>query len=298
MQLIGFYLFLAFEKFLMVLPHSFRKSFFFSLAHLGYLFSKRYKTVAYQNLNFAFEDRLSEEEKTAIVKYGFKNLALNFLHVMEIRHMSKEELAKRVTIQNIEVIQKVREQNRPIIYITPHYSSWELAGSSIGALINPAIAVYKKMKKATFQEWLLESRSHFGNISVEKTNVVRPLIKYLKKGYTPAFLIDTNINQREGVLVNFMGRTIRQTSTPAYLARKFDAAIIPGIIRTDDEENFTIILFDEIPVEKTDDELSDIQKSTQLQADWLTSIITKEPKFWFWLHRRWKNDHPEIYEKN
>lgn len=94
-----------------------------------------------------------------------------------------------------------------------------------------------------------------------------------------------------------MGKSIRQTSTPAYLARKFNAAIIPVTIRTDDEENYTLMLFDEIPVEKTEDEQADIQKATQLQADWLTSLITKEPKFWFWLHRRWKNDHPEIYKK-
>jgi KDO2-lipid IV(A) lauroyltransferase len=93
-----------------------------------------------------------------------------------------------------------------------------------------------------------------------------------------------------------MGKPIRQTSTPAYLARKFNAAIIPVTIRTDDEENYTLKLFDEIKVEKTDDEAADILKATQLQADWLTSIITKEPKFWFWLHRRWKSDKPEIYK--
>ena len=67
------------------------------------------------------------------------------------------------------------------------------------------------------------------------------------------------------------------------------------LLRTDDEENYTLMLFDEIPVERTDDEQADIQKATQLQADWLSELITKEPKFWFWLHRRFKNDHPEIY---
>ena len=58
------------------------------------------------------------------------------------------------------------------------------------------------------------------------------------------------------------------------------------------------MLFDEIPVEKTENQEQDILKATQLQADWLTEIITKEPKFWFWLHRRWKGDNPEIYAKN
>ena len=81
-----------------------------------------------------------------------------------------------------------------------------------------------------------------------------------------------------------------------YLARKFNSAIIPVTIRTDDEENYTLMIFDEIPVEKTENEKEDILKATQLQADWLSGLITKEPKFWFWLHRRFKGEYPEIYK--
>lgn len=291
----GYKIFLLLEKFLMILPRSLRKGFFLFLAFIAYHFSKRYRKVAYQNLDFAFDNKLSDTEKKKITKYAFKNLLLNFMHIMEIRHITKEELTKKITLQNLEAVQKVHEQGRPVIYVTPHYSAWELGGVSLGALIEPIAPVYKRMKNSTYQEWLLEARDRFGNISLEKTNVVRPLIKHLKNGTAVGILIDTNINPREGVVVDFMGKTIRQTSTPAYLARKYNAAIIPVHTRTDDEENYTIIFYDEIPVGKTDDEQADILNATQLQADWLTSIITKEPKFWFWLHRRWKNDHPEIY---
>ncbi len=291
----GFKLFLLLEKFLMLLPPTWRKSFFSGLAILSYYASKRYREVSYRNLEFAFDNRLSEDEKSEITKYAFKNLLFNFLHAMELRHMSRDGLAKKVTIQNIEAVQRAHAEGRAIIYVTTHYSSWELGGASIGAFIEPLIAVYKKMKNQAYQDWLLEARGSFGNISMEKTNVVKPLVRNLKSGLACGILIDTNINPKEGVMVNFMGKSIRQTSTPAYLARKFNAAIIPVTVRTDDEENYTLMLFDEIKVERTDNEEADIQKATQLQADWLTELITQEPKFWFWLHRRWKNDHPEIY---
>lgn len=290
-----FKLFLLLEKFLMILPKSWRKAFFGFLATTGYYLSSRYRDVSYQNLDFAFDGKLTQEEKEDITKYSFKNLAYNFLHTMELRHMSKDDLQKRVTIQNIEAVNRVHAEGRAVIYVTTHYCSWELGGASIGAFIEPLIAVYKKMKDPTYQAWLLEARDSFGNISMEKTNVVKPLVRNLKKGVACGLLIDTNINPKEGLMVNFMGKSIRQTSTPAYLARKFDAAIIPVTMRTDDEENYTLMLFDEIKVQKTDNIEQDIQNATQLQADWLTSLITKEPKFWFWLHRRWKNDHPEIY---
>jgi KDO2-lipid IV(A) lauroyltransferase len=292
----GFKLFLLIEKFLMILPKEFRKSFFSILATIAYYASPRYRNIAYKNLDFAFDGKMNEKEKQEIVRYSFKNLLFNFLHLMEIRHMPKEELANKVSIKNIEAVQKAHNEGRSVIYVTPHYSAWELGGASVGAFIEPITAVFKKMKNLQYQEWMLESRGKFGNKSLEKSNVVKPLIKLIKKGEACGIVIDTGINHREGLEVEFLGKSVRQTSTPAYLARKYNAAIIPVTIRTDDDENYTLILFDEIPMQKTDDESADIQKNTQLQADWLTKLITDEPKFWFWLHRRWKGEHPEIYK--
>jgi len=288
-------LFLILEKFLMTLPKSWRKKFFSALAIIAYYASPKYRKIAKQNIIFAFDGTKSNEEIDSIIRYAYKNLLLNFLHLMELRHITKDELKKMISVENIEAVKRVHDKGKCAIYITPHYSSWELTGAGVGIFSEPVIAVYKKMKNPTFQDWLLEARGAFGNISMEKTNVVKPLIRNIKNGIAPGLLIDTNINHKEGVIVKFMGKDIRQTSTPAYLARKFNASIIPVIIRTDDEENYTLIFFDEIKVDETEDIKADIFNATQKQADWLTSVITKEPKFWFWLHRRWKGDHPEIY---
>ena len=291
----GYRLLLIFEKVLMLLPRSFRKAFFSALATLAYLLAKKHRNIVRQNLNFCFDGKMSEEEIVAITKYSFKNLVFNFLHILELRNMTLDMLQKRVTVQNIEAVEKVHAEGRAVIYITTHYSSWELGGASLGALVEPVAAVYKKMKNRTYEEWLLEGRARFGNSNLEKSGVVKPLIKLIKAGKASGLLIDTNINPKEGVMINFMGKPLRQTYTPAYLARKFNAAVIPVTIRTDDEDNYTLMIFDEIPVEKTDDEKADILNATQLQADWLSELIREEPKFWFWLHRRFKNDHPEIY---
>ena len=294
----GYKALLILEKILMALPQNARKGFFVFLAYIGYVSSKKYRNIVKQNLNYAFDNTMSEKEIKEITKYSFKNLLFNFMHLMELRHISKEQLAEKVNIENMEAVEKVHKEGRAVIYVTSHYCSWELGGAAVGAFIEPTAAVYKKMKNSVYEQWLLDARARFGNTNLEKSNVIKPLIRLIKQGKASGILIDTNINKREGVIVNFMGKPIRQTSTPAYLARKFNAAIIPASIRTDDEEHYTLTLYDEIKVPKTDNETEDIQKATQLQADWLTSIITKEPKFWFWLHRRWKSDKPEIYKKD
>ena len=291
----GYKFLLLLEHILMVLPHKVRKSFFTFLAFIGYKTSKKYRRIVKQNLNYAFDNSMSEEEIDKITRYSFKNLLYNFLHLMEIRHLTKEQINNKITIENKEEIERIHKEGRAVIYATPHYCAWELGAVGLALQVETIAPVYKKLKNQVYEKWLLDARSRFGNTNLEKTNVVKPLIRLIKQGKASGILIDTNINEREGVMVEFMGKPLRMTSTPAYLARKFNAAIVPVHIRTDDEENYTIIIADEIKVDKSDNEKEDIQKATQAQADWLTSIIKKEPKFWFWLHRRWKNDKPEIY---
>jgi len=291
----GYKFLLLLENVLMHLPHAARKAFFTLLAFIGYKTAKKYRRIVKQNLHYAFDNTMSEKEIEDITRYSFKNLLYNFLHLMEMRHLSKEEIRKRITIINKKEVERIHNENRAVIYVTPHYSAWELGAAGLALHVETIAPVYKKLKNRVYEKWLLDARARFGNENLEKTNVIKPLIKRIKQGKASGILIDTNINQKEGVIVKFMGKPLRMTATPAYLARKFNAAIVPVHIRTDDEENYTIIIADEIKVDKTDNEADDIQKATQKQADWLTSLIKKEPKFWFWLHRRWKNDKPEIY---
>ena len=66
--MIGFYIFLIFEKFLMFLPRKVRRAFFISLGFLAYKLSKRYNKVVRQNLIFIYGVDISEEFIQGIAK--------------------------------------------------------------------------------------------------------------------------------------------------------------------------------------------------------------------------------------
>ena len=292
----GYKALLVLEKLLMVLPKSGRRGFFSFLALVAYYSLPKYRKIVRINLDFLFGETMGEAEKKAIAKYSFKNLMYNMMYLMELRHMSMEEFKQIVSVKNFKIVQKALDEEKPIVYITPHYSAWELAGASLAVYANAATLVYKHLKNREYEEWLLSSREHFGNKCVEKSNVLKKLIKIVRKKEAIGILIDTNIGKKEGVSVQFFGKTIHQTPVPAFLARKFDATIIPAVIRTDDDIHYEVVFYDAIETPKTENESDDIAKSTQLQADWLEDVIRKEPKFWFWLHRRFKSDYPEIYK--
>ncbi len=294
----GYKALLFLEKVLMALPQKMRRGFFSFLAYAAYRLSPKYRKIVHINLDFLFGDTMDEAEKESITKYSFKNLMFNMMYLMELRHMSIEEFKEKVTVKNFEIVQKALDEKRAIVYITPHYSAWELAGASLAVYAKAATLVYKHLKNREYEEWLLDSREHFGNRCVEKSNVLKKLIKIVRKKEAIGILIDTNISKKEGLPVRFFGKTIHQTPVPAFLSRKFDALIIPAVIRTDDDIHYEVVFYDPIKTPKTEDESADIAASTQMQADWLESVIRKEPKFWFWLHRRFKGDYPEIYKES
>ena len=296
--MIGFYTFLIFEKFLMLLPKKLRRAFFISLANIAYLLSKRYSKVVRQNLEFVYGDNLDEKFIDEITKYSYKSLLLNFLYTLEGHYYGVEDIAKKVKFENLEIIQKIQEQKRPIIFVTAHYGAWELGAQILSACVEPIMVVYKGMNNKYFNDYLLASRVKWKMDYAEKHGAAKEIVKRLRAKKAVAILMDINVNSQNGVAVEFLNHLTLQLKSPAYFARKFDAALIPILIHADEnDENYTIKVYDEIIPPCTDDVENDILIATQMEASWLSQEILKNPKPWFWLHRRWKNDYPALYKK-
>jgi len=293
--MITFYIFKFFEFFLLLLGKRFRKRFFLLLAWIAYRVDKKHRRVIRQNLTFIYGDTLDEEKIRFIEYYCYKNLLLNFMQVLENRYLTLEELTKKVSFESKEIIKIAQEQGRPIVFASGHFGRWELGGISVSEYLKPTMIVYKQMNNDYFQNYLNESRGRFRVRSVEKHGAVKHLMKQLRQGDSISLLIDTNMSKKDGILVDFFGRPTRTTATTAYLARKTNALIIPICIVTDDEEHFSIKCSDPIEVSQSDNEEADILEATQKQATALEGFIKEYPHLWFWCHKRWKTDNPEIY---
>ena len=220
------------------------------------------------------------------------------MQLLEFRHISKDDISKKVHINNKHIIDNIKAQGRAIVFVTPHFGAWELGGVAMGVLSDDNIsAVYKEMDNKDFERWTIDARGSFGNKSIEKKGALKALVKLTKNKESCAILIDTALNEKDGVLVEFLGKKVYQSPVPAYLARKFDAAIVPAVLFSEDEQNYELMVYDEIVVNRTEDEKQDILDATQLQANWMSEIIINNPKYWFWIHRRFKSEYKEIYKK-
>jgi Kdo2-lipid IVA lauroyltransferase/acyltransferase len=289
----GYRLFLLLDSLLMILPQRWRKKIFTSLASLAHLLAFSRNRVIQANLDFAFKDELTLTQKKEIESYCYRNLAMNFLQVMENRRNNADDLESQVTFQNREVVDALLQEKRGIIFVSAHFGNWELGGAALSSVITPVSSIYKEFSTSEFDPYLLQARTNHKMQLAEKNGALKHIAKALKGGRSILLMIDQASNTRAGVKVDFFGHETYQSSTPAALSAKFNVPIVGVYIVSLHEQHYTITF--EKPVEVKSNEEKDILEATQAQSDDLEKVIRANPKLWFWCHKRWKGEFKEIY---
>src|SRR5688572_17014251 len=118
-----------------------------------------------------------------------------------------------------------------------------------------------RLKDPRLNELLVNYRSTFGAIAIERGRETFRLIKALKLGGAVAILIDQDTNVK-GTFVDFFGMQAFTPVGAAVLALKTGAAVIPTIIYLGQDNKQHMEIFPEIPVTITSNEEEDILRNT------------------------------------
>jgi len=290
---LAYYSFIFLQKISLILPPFAKKSIAKALAYLFYKFHKRYYKVARANLDFIYEDKLTNEQKEKIIKDMFYNLAQNFGSFIENQGISKERLLKKVTFKNEEILLNALKSGRPVVFITGHVSNWEILPLAISAKYVPLVGVGRALKQPWLDKILKKNREQFGINMIEKHGAMREMVRVVKQKRVLGLLVDQNLT---GEIVDFFGKKARHTTAAALLARKMNAIVIPCFITRVGFEKYEATFYEPLEVEKTDNIEQDIKNHTQKQADITQKVIEKSPHEWLWIHRRWKHLYPHIYK--
>jgi Kdo2-lipid IVA lauroyltransferase/acyltransferase len=288
-------LFLIMDALLMALPFSWRKAIFVSLASIAHRLAPKRNRVIRQNLSFAFGNTLSSEESLQIEHYCYRNLALNFLQTMENRRNSADNIAQKVRFKNRQIVDSLLSEGKGIIFVSAHLGNWELGGAALSSLITPVASIYKGFDRTEFDPYLLQARTNHRMILAEKNGALKHMAKTLKNNGSVLIMIDQGSNAKYGVLSDFFGHSAYHSSTAAQLAAKFGVPIVGVYITSENEQEYTVAFENPITVASNDEQA--IIDATAAQVHDLEQVIRQHPKLWFWCHKRWKNEYPELYHQ-
>ncbi|QDF29545.1 lipid A biosynthesis lauroyl acyltransferase [Halarcobacter anaerophilus] len=278
-------------------PKNISKKILILVAKLAYKYNKEHKHIAKVNLDLAFGDSLSNEEKEKIIFNSYKSLVFNLYEFVENQSISKEQLLKKGKVENEEVILEAIKSKRKIIYITAHYGGWELALPYVALKYGKLAVVNRKMDNPYMNNMYIEARDRNNITMLEKKVAAKGMLKAFKEKKAVALVIDQNI--KNGVEIKFFGKKAMATDSTSRLALKLDAVIIPIFCVMNDFRDYTLKVGKMIDPSKTEFKTEDkIKELTQMQADLIEKQIKDKPELWFWQHKRWKKFYKELYKRN
>ena len=291
-----YFLIIALLNTLAIMPKFLRRNFFYILSQVAYFLAKRTNKIIKNNLDFVFDNKLNNDEIKVIQKYTYFNMIQWVQTIIENMTITSEEVQRDITIENVDIIYKLLEEKKKIIFISAHYGNIEVLSSYLNRFVLPVTQVARKSNFRILEDYITKSREKSGATIVYKEGALRHLLKALKQNKAISLIIDQNITPKDSIEVEFLGKKVYQSTAATILARKLDAYIIPLAIYNKDNFRYNIKIYDAIAPVKTDNIENDFLKLTQLQADAISNIILEDPKQWFWAHKRFKGHNKEIYE--
>ncbi|WP_103628180.1 lipid A biosynthesis lauroyl acyltransferase [Campylobacter concisus] len=293
LYLAGFY---TLKFFIFLLPSSLRDLLAKFLAFSYMKLNKKRFHVVMTNLNLAFGESKTKEEKLEIAKkcyYNFaKYLGINFILN---QNTTKQKILDQVVFKNEHFLLDAIKSGRSIIVTTAHFGQWEIFGLAVAAHFGPSSVLGRRLDSSVMDKILRANRSQFDVELIDKDGGAKDILKALKARRIVGILVDQNTAPKDGIKVQFFGKDVLHTPAASVLAQKTNALIINAFIYQKDE-NLNEICFEQ-PIDiSTFDKEDAVQKATQMQCSACEEMVRARPEEYFWFHQRFKRFYENEYK--
>ena len=293
LYLAGFY---TLKFLIFILPSSLQNLLAKFLAFAFMKLKKKRFHIVMTNLNLAFGETKTKEEKLEIAKkcyYNFaKYLGINFILN---QNTTKQKILKQVVFKNEHFLLDAIRSGRPIIVTTAHFGQWEIFGLDVAARFGASSALGRKLDSSVMDKILRANRAQFDVELIDKDGGAKDILKALKARRIVGILVDQNTAPKDGIKVQFFGKDVLHTPAASVLAQKTNALIINAFIYQKGE-NLNEICFEQ-PIDiSTFDKEDAVQKATQMQCSACEEMVRARPEEYFWFHQRFKRFYENEYK--
>ena len=199
----------------------------------------RSKEIIIKNIRRAFPD-VDSVKLNKITLSMWNNYGRVFAEYMFIKDFSNNKLENNIIINNKDVLYEIKKKNKQVIFISGHFSNFELMAMQISKCGINLSAIYRPLNNF-FLNPLMESlrKKYICKNQIKKgISGIRDLIYFLKKGHSTALMIDQRVS--EGIKIKFFNEDAFTTTIPAQIVKKFKIPIVPIFIERFEGTKFKI----------------------------------------------------------
>ena len=254
--------------------------------YFGPLFRKR--TIAKKNILIAFPN-FNEKSINEMIDRMWKNIGRIFGEYIHINKFSIiDNSKKKIVFTNRNDVEILKKNNKPIVFFSGHFANFELMAKCLQELGFNIGAIYRPLNNI-FLNPIMEfiRKKYICPIQIEKgSNGTKKLIKHISTNNPLALMIDQRLSS--SIRVPFFNQPATTTTTPAQLAIKYDALLVPVFLKRLEKTNFEFFIEEPLIINRTNDYDKDIFNITQGMNKKIEEFIKRDPAHWLWSHDRWK----------
>lgn len=286
--LIQYVLFMVFFTPVAMLPYWLSVRLGRALGGLMYHTARKRREIALENVRCAIEKGAITWDggPEALTREVFRNLGQWFVEIVKILFGFGGDIVERVRVEGAEHIDRAASEGRGIVAVSAHIGNWELMVMSLTSKMGRTMhGVAREQNNPYINDFIIRAREKYGTKIIYKKGVLRKFISILREGGAVGMMLDQHVSANMGFLMDFLGSPAYVSRTPATIARKTGAALLPVYLHFDSTDaTHVLTFFPEIEAEE------DIEKTTLRLNSMIEEIIKRQPAQWLWIHRRWKQD--------
>jgi KDO2-lipid IV(A) lauroyltransferase len=244
----------------------------------------RSNKIVFSNLKIAFPN-IDENQKKQILKkmwFNYGKIFAEYMFIKDFRH--NEKYSAKISIENKDIIEKIKKDNEQVIFISGHFNNFELMAMQIEKLGIKLTALYRPLNNPYLNPIMEKIRKKYICKKQVKKGIsgTKDLLLDFKDGSSIALMIDQRVSQ--GIRSNLFNKEALTTTIPAQFIKKFKIRIVPVHVERQRDNDFKIKFFE--PVNFSNEE--SIETITFKLNKILEEMIIKSPEQWIWTHNRWK----------
>lgn len=245
------------------------------------------KKVVKANIERSFPD-LSSKDQAVLVRGFYRHFSDLLIESIKNLSISKDELLRRMTVINPEVLQNLQKNGKSTIFVSGHFNNWEWFITAQALLVpNASYGIGMPLSNGFWDKKLTERRQRFGLTVVHAQNYKtmfnqsKPVSVLVLSDQAPA-------DARKSYWMEFLHQQTPILFGVEQMANEFDLNVVYFQLKKVKRGYYEI----EFKTLTTEARSLSYGQLTEQHVQLLEQSILEEPCHWLWSHKRWKREIP------
>lgn len=241
--------------------------------------------VAVSNLEAAFGERFSTEQRAEIARHSYEQFARTVLDLFWTPRLTAKNFWRYAEFENLDRLRAEISPSNSCIFAVFHYGNFEWLSPAVAWAGLTTDVVTQEFKNPHLDGIFRQLREHAGHTSVPRNRAIVRLYKTLRRNGRVALLVDTTLAPHHPtVVIDCFGLKTIVTVAHAWLYEKTGVPLIPIYCEPLADGRWRIVAQPKVDVPRG----ASHQEIAQACWDSFEPVVRQNPAPWLWMYKHWR----------